>query len=64
MLMQMPCPDCVPESEPVFLCSFVEEFPIRARDIGEATRVDKTLSKVLKHTQEGWPGHLTESPSE
>ena len=57
----------VPESEPdneEFLCSFVEELPIRARDIGEATRVDKMSSQVLKYTQEGWPGHLTESLSE
>ena len=56
----------VPESEPdnEFLCTFVEELPIRARDMGEATMVDKMLSQVLKYIQEGWPGHLTESLSE
>ena len=45
----------------IFLCSFLKELPIRARDIGEATRGDKVLSQVLKCTQEGWPGHLDES---
>ena len=45
----------------IFLCSFLEELLIRARDIGKATRDDKILSQVLKYTQEGWPGHLDES---
>ena len=46
------------------MCSFVEELPIRTKDIGEATRVDKMSSQVLKYTHEGWLGHLTESLSE
>lgn len=38
-----------PDSK-IFLCSFLEELPIRARDIAEATRGDKILSQILKYT--------------
>ena len=44
--------------------AFLEEIPVGARDIGEATRIDPVLSHVLKYTLEGWPGHLNQSQCE
>ena len=48
----------------MFLCSFLEEIPIGARDIREATKTDSTLSLVLKYTLEGWPRCLDQSQRE
>ena len=42
----------------------MEEMPIRAKEIREATRIDPILSQVLKYTLEGWPAHLSQSQSE
>lgn len=49
----MPCPDCqyIGLAEPnkdveIFLCSFLEEIPICAKDICEATKVGPVLSQV------------------
>ena len=48
----------------VFLCSFLEEMPIGAKEIREATKVDPVLSQVLKYTLEGWPRELNQTLSE
>ena len=48
----------------MFLCSFLEEISIGARDIREAIKADSTLSLVLKYTMEGWPRCLDQSQHE
>ena len=47
----------------IFMCSFLEDIPFRAKDIREATKVDPVLSQVLKYTLEGWPKSLNQSQS-
>ena len=64
-MSRLPVGDATPELDSgLFLCSFLEEIPVGARDIREATRVDPVLSQVLKYTLEGWPGHLDQSQCE
>ena len=46
-----------------FMCSFLEDILIRAKDIKEATKVDPVLSQVFKYILEGWPKSLNQSQS-
>ena len=39
----------------VFLCSMIDDLPVNAKIIAEATRKDPTLSRVLGYTLHGWP---------
>ena len=49
-MSRLPVGDATPELDSgLFLCSFLEEIPVGARDICEATRVDPVLSQVLKY---------------
>jgi hypothetical protein len=41
---------------------YIENLPITASDIKEATRKDVTLGQVLDHILNGWPGH-TKNPA-
>ena len=64
-MSRLPARVTEPETDnDIFVCSFLEEIPIRAKDISDATRVDPVLSQVLKYTLEGWPRTLNQSQSE
>ena len=64
-MSQLHVGEAVPECDGgMFLCSSLEEVPIGARDIHEATKAYSTLSLVLKYTMEGWPRYLDHSQHE
>ena len=55
-MSQLPVGEAVPECDGgMFLCSFLEEIPIEARDIHDTTKVDSTLSLASNYTTEGCP---------
>ena len=64
-MSRLPVGEAIPECDSgVFLCSFLEEIPIGARDIREATKVDYIVSLVLMYTLEDWPGCLDQTQHE
>ena len=46
------------EEEEVYLISYLEELPVAARDIADATRKDPVLARVYDLTLHGWPQSL------
>ncbi len=40
--------------------SQVEDLPVSAKEIAEATRKDPILSRVWEYTAQGWPNHVTD----
>ncbi len=48
------------EEGSVFYFSQVDELPVSARDIAQATRKDPTLCKVWNYTVNGWPNYVSE----
>ena len=57
-LSRLPLQDAVTEKlddAGVFNLSQLDQLPVTADDIRRATAKDKTLSQVLRYTQEGWP---------
>lgn len=40
--------------------SHTDKLPIHSRDIKEATRKDRILSRVLEYTLNGWPNHVAD----
>lgn len=47
------------EPENVAICH-VDVLPMSYEELRNATRKDKTLSRVMRHTLDGWPKHLPE----
>ena len=59
-LSRLPCKHTdSPEAE-VFFFSSIEELPISAADISQATRRESVLAQVLKYTLTGWPNYVTD----
>ncbi|KAL0159700.1 hypothetical protein M9458_043425, partial [Cirrhinus mrigala] len=52
--------DCTGEEGSVFYFSQVDDLPVSARDIAQATRKDPTLCKVWNYTVNGWPNYVSE----
>ena len=46
------------EEEEVYLISYLEELPVAAQDIADATRKDPVLARVYNLTLHGWPQAL------
>jgi len=61
-LSRLPQSDDGPEEtgESIYHFTYIEELPLDARDIQEATRKDPVLSKVLDCVLSGWPNHVDE----
>ena len=45
----------------IFYFTYLDELPVNARDISEATRKDPVLSRVLDFTLRGWPSTKVDS---
>ena len=54
-MSRLPASPAETEEGNIFQATYLDELPIRANDIGEATKVDPVLSKVLRYTSQGWP---------
>ena len=49
------------EEEEVYLISYLQELPVAAQDIADATRKDPVLARVYDLTLHGWPQALHDS---
>lgn len=52
--------DCTGDEGNVFYFSQVDDLPVSARDIAQATRKDPTLCKVWNYTVNSWPNYMSE----
>ena len=59
-LSRLPCKHTDSPAAEVFFFSSIEELPISAADISQATRRESVLAQVLKYTLTGWPNYVTD----
>ena len=61
-MSRLPVSPAEEEVDDVFQTTYLEELPIRACDIRDATRVDTVLSKIVTYTSHGWPQSMKALP--
>ena len=54
-MSRLPVSPATYEEEDIFQTTCLEELPVRACDIKNATKVDPVLAKVVMYTSRGWP---------
>ena len=59
-LSRLPCKQTYSPEAEVFFFSSIDELPISAADISQATRREQVLAQVLKYTLTGWPNYVTD----
>jgi len=60
----LPVSSAVEEMEDIFQTTYLEELPIKACDIRDATKVDPVLSKVVMYTSLGWLHSMKDLPDD
>jgi len=63
-MSRLPVSPAVEEVDDIFQTTYLEELPIRACDIRDATKVDPVLSKVVLYTSNGWPHSMKDLPDD
>ena len=64
VMSRLPVSPAEEKVDDVFQTTYLEDLPIRACDIGDATRVDPVLSKVVIYTPHGWTQSMKDLPND